>query len=546
MVNPPDLSRPRRRGRAALAAAVAAVLGSASLAPAAVAVTYTGTTTLSSSTFDRPVSNGAAAPTDLSDDATATRYQAQTFTVATTGTYDLASAATSPATGATLASFDNFTALYAGTFTAAAPLANVVRANDDDNNVIGVSGQLGVPLTAGQTYTLVTTGATNGDVGSFTNTVAQQQSLASGTTAGAPTWDPFGTGTAIPYTSTPFTVTAAGAYSFLSTAAGFDNFTALYAGAFNASSPDANLVNSNDDSSGTVGLSGFVGQTLAAGTTYYLVTTGTAASASGSYVDTISGPGSAVTSTAVVVAANQTYHFAANTGSGILARTIGGLTVNAGGTAVLDASTSQANRQVLVVNGVGLNLAGSAGAWTGTVNLNNNDVVVTGGSLATITSQAAQGYNGGGWNGTGGIVSTTAAGDTSYLTAVGVIQNNTGSGSALYTTFDGQPVTAADVLVKYTYYGDTNLDGVVNAADYTRADVGFVGGLTGWANGDFNYDGTVDGADYALMDNAFNLQASSLAKRSAVVSAVPEPTAGVLVAAAAIAGLARRSRRPTA
>ena len=62
------------------------------------------------------------------------------------------------------------------------------------------------------------------------------------------------------------------------------------------------------------------------------------------------------------------------------------------------------------------------------------------------------------------------------------------------------------MLVKYTLFGDTNLDGTVNGSDYGRVDAGFNGHLTGWANGDLNYDGTVDGSDYTLIDNAFNTQ----------------------------------------
>jgi hypothetical protein len=62
--------------------------------------------------------------------------------------------------------------------------------------------------------------------------------------------------------------------------------------------------------------------------------------------------------------------------------------------------------------------------------------------------------------------------------------------------------------VKYTYVGDTNLDGAVNGADYQQIDSGFGLHLTGWQNGDFNYDGVINGDDYALADNAYNTQGS--------------------------------------
>jgi hypothetical protein len=46
----------------------------------------------------------------------------------------------------------------------------------------------------------------------------------------------------------------------------------------------------------------------------------------------------------------------------------------------------------------------------------------------------------------------------------------------------------------YTWLGDTNLDGVVDASDL--AAVSPTG--TTWSTGDFNYDGQVNADDYAL------------------------------------------------
>ena len=40
-------------------------------------------------------------------------------------------------------------------------------------------------------------------------------------------------------------------------------------------------------------------------------------------------------------------------------------------------------------------------------------------------------------------------------------------------TFNGLPYTATDTLVKYTYYGDTDFNGVINFDDYSRTDSGF-------------------------------------------------------------------------
>jgi hypothetical protein len=142
------------------------------------------------------------------------------------------------------------------------------------------------------------------------------------------------------------------------------------------------------------------------------------------------------------------------------------------------------------------------------MNLGGNDMIVHNGSLSTITALLAGGYNGGNWNGDG-INSSAAANDSSKITALGVLLNSY-NGSPYYTTFDGQPVATTDVLVKFTYYGDANLDGTVNGSDYSITDNGYNAQLSGWQNGDFNYDGSINGSDYELLDNTFNSELTVL------------------------------------
>jgi hypothetical protein len=171
------------------------------------------------------------------------------------------------------------------------------------------------------------------------------------------------------------------------------------------------------------------------------------------------------------------------------------------------------SNKTLVVISSGLTMAGTTGNWTGTLDLGGNDLDYKHGNLAMISNQIHQGWNEQ-WQVAGGIISSAAAADTTHLTALGSLLNTNTStvpASAYYNTFDSVTVAATDVLVKYTYIGDANLDGVVSSVDYAMIDNGWLLKLTGWSNGDFNGDGAVNASDYTLIDNAFNTQGASLA-----------------------------------
>jgi hypothetical protein len=245
---------------------------------------------------------------------------------------------------------------------------------------------------------------------------------------------------------------------------------------------------------------------------------------SGSGGDSLAVLGAKATTTAnLVVNDNSLVNFSAGKTGSINYIPISALNLAANAKAVVNASTTQAGRSVLMT--AGLSFTGSSGAWQGQLNLNNNDMIVHGGSIGTLTSEAAEGYA----SSTEGIISTTALNDPTHLTAVGVIQNSvdgTASGTALYSSasgslglFDGVATVNSDVLLKYTYFGDANLGGQVDGSDYSRIDSAWLSGKTGWFNGDFNFDGVVDGSDYTLIDNAFNAQGASFV--SQVAAAAP-------------------------
>jgi hypothetical protein len=254
---------------------------------------------------------------------------------------------------------------------------------------------------------------------------------------------------------------------------------------------------------------------------------------------------------------NGTLNFS-NPGTGIQARNLASLTIGATGLTAIALPSAIGNRIVLATSALTITAGGK-------LDLGANDMIVRAAGEAgygTINSEVAQGRGtNGAWTSAG--ITSSAAALAPGKFALGAIVNDTNqtpagalSGVPLKSTFDGQSVADGDVLVKYTYAGDANLDGVVNAADYLQIDSNFTGGgtLKGWFNGDFNYDGVVNGDDYTLIDNAFNTQggvslsAISVGPAELIASdteqvAIPEPASLSLIGLAAGGLLMRRRRR---
>jgi hypothetical protein len=146
---------------------------------------------------------------------------------------------------------------------------------------------------------------------------------------------------------------------------------------------------------------------------------------------------------------------------------------------------------------------------SGKLDLNDNDLLLdyTGASpLAGVANQIASARAGGAWTGSG-LTSSTARDNAQHNTTLGALEATDYPGGS---TFDGEPLDTTAVLVKYTWYGDTDFNGKVNFDDYVRIDNGFNNHLTGWANGDFDLNGAVNFDDYVLIDLAFNTQTSVL------------------------------------
>jgi hypothetical protein len=153
------------------------------------------------------------------------------------------------------------------------------------------------------------------------------------------------------------------------------------------------------------------------------------------------------------------------------------------------------------------------------------------------------------WNGAGGIITTeTAAGWSSSSLATTLAVARAGDVRPGTQTFGGIDPADNDALVMYTWNGDANLSGSVDADDYFVIDSNYndSGSVFGFNKGDFDYDGDIDGDDFARIDAGFVAQGAPFTPGAPVgprgVTAVPEPgSVGVL--GLSVVGLLRRRRR---
>jgi hypothetical protein len=125
---------------------------------------------------------------------------------------------------------------------------------------------------------------------------------------------------------------------------------------------------------------------------------------------------------------------------------------------------------------------------TSVLSTNDNDVIVNYTGSSPIGDLIAGSLNG------RVVASADAGGLPTYL----AISEAADLG---VTEFAGVTVDDSAVLLKYTYVGDGNLDGLVDALDYERVDLNIGNsGVFGTAQGDLNYDGVVDALDYEQID----------------------------------------------
>ncbi len=159
---------------------------------------------------------------------------------------------------------------------------------------------------------------------------------------------------------------------------------------------------------------------------------------------------------------------------------------------------------------------------TTNLDITNNDIIVNNptpvaatSSLAVVAARVNAGFVSGG----NGIVTTT--------TGLGIETVGFGLNSFLsYSSFNGVTVNDDSVLIKYTYFGDSNLDGFVTDDDLGYFLAGYGNDITGnpWVLGDYNHDGFTTDDDLGYFLAAYG----STPGLASDIHAIPEPSILVL------------------
>jgi hypothetical protein len=188
-------------------------------------------------------------------------------------------------------------------------------------------------------------------------------------------------------------------------------------------------------------------------------------------------------------------------GTGNITGSSGTLTIGSSATLIL-AGGGQSSQAALSIAAAGTLVMNNASHDSLILQYNNG---TAGTPNAAIRQYLQNGFNNGHWDAggtlpnptTGAITSTLAASTNSY--SIGYADGNDNLLPGILIA----GITVGQELIKFTYAGDTSLDGQVNLTDLTILANHF--GSTGaqWDQADFSYDGTVNLVDLSILASHF-------------------------------------------
>ncbi len=207
-----------------------------------------------------------------------------------------------------------------------------------------------------------------------------------------------------------------------------------------------------------------------------------------------------------------------------------------------------------------LTLGGTTDAWTGTLDIGNNALVIRYGAgtdpYTTLVNMVKSAYGTGTWNGAStGITSSlaAAAANSSAPLNIGLRDFKPGqNGDPTSLQFAGQTITTSAVLIRLTYMDDLILAGDMQQGNATSDALRFAanyGTGTTWSVGDLNHDGVINTGDALIFAANYVTGLPSLdgstgnaAALGGGAAAVPEP-ANFVLAAIGTLGLGLVARR---
>lgn len=230
----------------------------------------------------------------------------------------------------------------------------------------------------------------------------------------------------------------------------------------------------------------------------------------------------------VVVVSGGAVTLPGNAGGGYGVVMAAGRVEVSGGTVVVPAFTGSSPGVVKVdrVSVVG----------AGFVDLGNNDMVVGNADLPGLRGALRAWYLGAGNVGLG-----SSAADR-WVTSLVLFGNEGGAGAGYYSSYDGVGLGAGSAVVKYSYVGDSNVDGVLDGVDAAAMISAISTGAYRYS-ADANFDGVVDAADWGLLEVAMENYWGPLSSGQGEGSggAIPEGRAGWAVVGLGLLGKRRRA-----